>query len=140
MCAILGQLLSILSSLLAHSRPVGCNTRKPGRLGGLTYLGLNDNQLTVLPPTIGNLANLTSLILHNNRLTSLPVEIGNLTCLEYLRIYANELTGLPSEIVNLANLEKLDISGNLITVVPPKIKAMIGRSGRVNVVENTVRD
>ena len=45
----------------------------------LTLLGLGGNQLTLLPPEIGNLTNLMRLHLGGNQLlTKLPSEIGYL--------------------------------------------------------------
>ena len=42
----------------------------------LTHLRLWDNQLTTLPPEIGQLTNLTGLSLHGNQFTTLPPVIG----------------------------------------------------------------
>ncbi len=43
---------------------------------GRTYLNLFGNQLTALPPEIGQLINLTTLDLGRNQLTALPHETG----------------------------------------------------------------
>ena len=63
-------------------------------------LDLLSNELTLLPPEIGNLTNLQKLELEYNQLTSLPPEIGNLTNLQQLSVSDNQLTSLPSEIGN----------------------------------------
>ncbi|MBE9561738.1 MAG: leucine-rich repeat domain-containing protein, partial [Proteobacteria bacterium] len=47
--------------------------------GNVTELSLGSNQLSSLPPEIGNLTQLTKLYLIGNQLSSLPPEIGNLT-------------------------------------------------------------
>ena len=46
--------------------------------------GLSGNQLTTLPPEIGQLTALTRLNLFDNQLTTLPPEIGQLTALTEL--------------------------------------------------------
>ncbi len=49
------------------------------------------------------------LFLCAEELTSLPPEIGNLTCLKELDLAENDLTSLPPEIGNLTCLKELDI-------------------------------
>jgi len=87
----------------------------------LTYLGLEINQLTSLPPEIGNLTALTQLDLCHNRLTTLPSEIGNLTALEWLILYDNQLTTLPPGIGNLTELIWFPLYDNQLTTLPPEI-------------------
>ncbi len=50
-----------------------------------------DNQLELLPDTIGDLASLRKLILQNNRLASLPKSIGNIKNLTDLDLRNNSL-------------------------------------------------
>ena len=47
-------------------------------LSALRYLNLSSNQLTALPPELGQLQNLTHLKLRENPLTTLPPELGQL--------------------------------------------------------------
>ena len=47
-------------------------------LGKSKHLYLDNNQITTLPPQIGNLANLEILYLDNNQLTTIPPKIGEL--------------------------------------------------------------
>ena len=95
---------------------------------------LEFNQLTELPPEIGNLQSLEVLHLEGNKLTKLPSEIGNLHKLTELtvgnlvdidffgeQIIQNQLTELPSEIGNLQNLKKLQLRNNQLTTLPPEI-------------------
>ena len=70
-------------------------------LGVATSLNLSKNQLTAIPPEIGNLTNLTELSLDYNQLTALPPDIGKLTNLTTLNLHRNHLTALPTEIGNL---------------------------------------
>ena len=96
-----------------------------GNLTNLTYLNLEDNELTCsIPPEIGNLTNLTYLDLGRNELAgSIPLEVGNLTNLATLYLNENQLTGsIPSEIGNLTNLEVLSLSSNQLSgIIPDEI-------------------
>jgi len=65
---------------------------------------LFDNQLTQLPPEIGQLTQLQELDLRNNKLTQLPPEIGQLTQLRELHLNGNQITQLPKEIGQLTQL------------------------------------
>jgi internalin A len=96
-------------------------TSLPPEIGNLTsieVLDLRGNQLASLPPEIGNLvgmfgAGLKTLYLSNNQLTSLPPEIGNLTYLQWLDLGNNQLSGLiPAFLSNLGNLYNLTLSQN----------------------------
>jgi hypothetical protein len=84
-------------------------------------LDLRANQLTALPPEIGQLTALQSLYLRANQLTALPPEIGQLTALQSLHLSANQLTALPPEIGQLTALQSLDLSANQLTALPPEI-------------------
>ncbi|MCP4344129.1 MAG: TIR domain-containing protein, partial [Desulfobacterales bacterium] len=57
-----------------------------------------NNQLSQLPPEIGELKNLQSLTLRNNQLSQLPPEIGELKNLQSLTLSSNQLSQLPSDI------------------------------------------
>jgi Leucine-rich repeat (LRR) protein len=48
---------------------------------------------------------LEKLVVFKNQLTSLPPEIGELVNLEKLYVSSNQLTSLPSDIGKLVNLE-----------------------------------
>jgi hypothetical protein len=89
--------------------------------GKLTYLQLDNHQLTSLPESIGNLSNLQELALYFNQLTSLPESIGNLSNLQELALWGNQLTSIPESIGNLSNLEYLQLGGNQLTTLPESI-------------------
>jgi Leucine-rich repeat (LRR) protein len=82
---------------------------------------LDGNQLTALPPEIGQLTNLRQLALDGNQLSALPPEIGQLTRLQKLALDHNQLTALPPEIGQLTRLQKLTLDHNQLTVWSPGI-------------------
>ncbi|RZN33809.1 MAG: GTP-binding protein [Methanosarcinales archaeon] len=92
-----------------------------GELTCLTRLGLSGNQLTTFPPVISKLTNLTELSLVNNQLTTLPPEIGKLTNLTWLNLHDNQLTALLPEITELKSLKWLNLWSNQLTAFPPEI-------------------
>jgi Leucine-rich repeat (LRR) protein len=87
----------------------------------VTQLDLSANQISSLPPEIGQLTNLQSLDISRNQISSLPPEIVQLTNLQTLYISFNQISSLPPEIVQLTNLQTLDIGGNQISSLPPEI-------------------
>ena len=104
-------------------------------LSALRYLNLSSNQLTALPPELGQLQNLTldlqqltSLNWANpepaldlNQLTSLPPELGQLQNLTTLYLPGNQLTSLPPELGQLQSLELLYLDHNQLTSLPPEL-------------------
>ena len=78
----------------------------------LRWLILTDNQLTELPPEIGNCPHLQKLMLAGNQLTALPTALARCTNLGLLRIAANQLTALPAWLLTLPRLSWLAYAGN----------------------------
>ncbi|KAH8652559.1 glucose-repressible alcohol dehydrogenase transcriptional effector [Xylariales sp. PMI_506] len=75
-------------------------------------LYLPSNNLTYLPPTIGQLRKLRHLDISHNQLTQLPAELGMCTPLRKLLLFNNQIRDLPSELGALHFLELLGIQGN----------------------------
>ena len=92
-----------------------------GQLASLRSLHLHCNQLSTLPSEIGQLASLQSLYLHCNQLSTLPPEIGQLASLRSLNLSSNQLSTLPPEIGQLASLQSLNLSSNHLSTLPPEI-------------------
>uniref|UniRef100_A0A3P8WU11 Scribble planar cell polarity protein n=1 Tax=Cynoglossus semilaevis TaxID=244447 RepID=A0A3P8WU11_CYNSE len=84
----------------------------------LEQLDLGSNELEVLPNTLGALPNLRELWLDRNQLSSLPPELGNLRRLVCLDVSENRLEKLPSEISGLLALTDLLLTQNMLEVVP----------------------
>ncbi|MHC4742837.1 MAG: leucine-rich repeat domain-containing protein, partial [Planctomycetota bacterium] len=92
-----------------------------GQLRKLTVLDLQNNYLTSLPGEFAQLKELAELDLSSNDLSSLPTEIGQLINLTLLRLSYNNLTSLPGEIGQLKNLTKLELAYNSLTSLPGEI-------------------
>jgi|GEM_PF-3184300 len=83
----------------------------------LKVLNLSSNNLSSIPPEIGNLSNLENLYLSSNQLNGeIPVELGNLDNLVHLSLRNNNLTGnIPPELAHLNNLRHLDLASNQLS-------------------------
>lgn len=81
---------------------------------------LPTNQLTnnflLLPLLL--LPNLRKINLSHNDISQLPPEIGNLKNLEVLELSYNNLSTLPETIIGLTNLVKLDLNNNQFKLFP----------------------
>jgi internalin A len=95
-----------------------------------TELDLRDQEISELPPEIGQLTGLQKLSIGHkgwvsvkirNPLTTLPPEIGQLTGLQYLDLSWNQLTAVPPAIGQLTCLTLLNLSSNQLTAMPPEI-------------------
>lgn len=62
----------------------------------ITILDLRGNQLTVLPPEIGQLIRLTHLDLCDNQLVQLPIELTQIQGFEVLLLLNNALEAIPT--------------------------------------------
>ncbi len=99
----------------------------PG-IENLKVLVIENNDIPIIPESIGKLTSLRNLKLSNNQITKLPDSIGNLKQLNCLDLSFNRLVSLPSSLEKLYELEILNLSGNDLTTLPslfknlPKIK------------------
>jgi hypothetical protein len=87
----------------------------------LTFLNCSNNQLTTLPPELGNLTALVEFYCSQNQLATLPPELGNLTRLTHFFCSDNKLTTLPRELGNLIALRAFSCSNNQLTTLPPEL-------------------
>jgi hypothetical protein len=100
---------------LAHLTITNCGIKSlPSKIETfwLRELVLTNNNITVLPDSIGNLKELVYLDLANNGIEYLPESIGELGELGHLDLSENNLQRLPDSFSKLVELEHLDLSGN----------------------------
>ncbi|KAI9310979.1 hypothetical protein BX666DRAFT_2032469 [Dichotomocladium elegans] len=84
----------------------------------LDELILDNNQLNLIPSSIGALRKLTKLSVQSNLLDSLPSEISKLGELKTLQVQNNNLSQLPKQIWLCASLQVLNCSSNLLETFP----------------------
>lgn len=97
-------------------------------MSNLTELDASCNQLTHLPPRMGDLRSLQSLVLRNNLLLAVPIEV-TLLKLTRLDLRANRIGTLPIEIRDMISLIELFVEDNPLTSPP----ASLCRRGRVHI-------
>ncbi|KAI4549443.1 hypothetical protein MG293_001773 [Ovis ammon polii] len=90
----------------------------------LTTLKVDDNQLTMLPNTIGNLSLLEEFDCSCNELESLPSTIGYLHSLRTLAVDENFLPELPREIGSCKNVTVMSLRSNKLEFLPEEIGQM----------------
>ncbi len=120
------------------------------KLISLKKLIIRDQNLSIVPESIGQLKNLESLsicgFLHSNKLESLPESFGSLSSLKELILENNRLNSLPESIGGLKNLEKLNLYGNNLNTLPKgigklkKLKSLYLALNRIKSLPNTMKN
>ena len=110
-----------LTALYLHGNQLSALPPELGQLTALATLYLDGNQLSALPPELGQLTALTELYLDDNQLSALPPELGQLTALTGLYLSGNQLSSLPPELGQLTALTGLYLSGNQLSSLPPEL-------------------
>ncbi len=87
----------------------------------MSILKLEQNQLIVLTPSIGQCSQLTELILTENLLSELPASVGNLRLLTNLNLDRNRLVSIPDEICECENIGLLFCRDNQISLLPENL-------------------
>ncbi|CBN74748.1 LRR-GTPase of the ROCO family, putative pseudogene [Ectocarpus siliculosus] len=90
--------------------------------GRVVKLELDTNNLSAIPPELGNLAALQTLNLGWNQLSGhIPPELGKLGALKTLELSANKLDGhIPPELGKLGALKTLELSANKLDGTIPE--------------------
>ncbi|KAK1371877.1 receptor kinase-like protein Xa21 [Heracleum sosnowskyi] len=112
-------LIQAFGSKIRGSIPIGV-----GNLSGLTYLGLDQNELTgPIPSTIGRLHNLEVLYLEQNKLKGhIPDDLCALKNLGDLYVSQNGLNGsIPACLGGLKSLQRLFLDSNRLTSMIPSM-------------------
>ncbi|PML49557.1 protein kinase [Vibrio lentus] len=78
----------------------------------LRWLILTDNEIEVLPSSLGERPRLQKLALAGNKIRVLPESMENLSNLELVRLSANQLTEFPEFLIKLPKLAWLAFAGN----------------------------
>ena len=104
-----GQLLKILGRLTVDQK------------NQLQTLNLKNNNLTILPETIGDFPALKGLHLNNTSLGKLPETIGNLSALKIFDLDNTPLEKLPDTVGNLSALTRLYLENTYLYELPPSI-------------------
>lgn len=108
----------ITALVLSHNL---LNRLAPEWLQGLTnlqHLKCDDNQITEIPPNLGNLLpKLSVLNLYNNKITCLAVTTFQGAPLTHCTLSNNQLTVLQAGLFHNVPLEELDVSNNQIARV-----------------------
>lgn len=88
-----------------------------GKCPNLEMIGFKSNQIKIVSEN--SLPPITRwLILTNNQIEVIPKSIGNCYPLQKLALAGNKIKELPKEMVNCKNLELIRISANLLTEFP----------------------
>ena len=110
-----------------------------GQLTNLTVLSLGENQISEIPTEIGQLTNLTVLRLGRNQIKVIPSGIGQLTSLTNLGLGRNQIEVIPSELYQLTNLRFIHLESNFIESVPTEIGNLINLTS-LNLSQNKLRN
>ena len=104
----------------------------------LESLVLNNNDLEVLDPRIGNLGHtLKTLHLGVNKLVSFPKEIGHLTALNSLIAPNNNISELPDSMADMISLDDIYLRYNNLTTIP-KALCSLKRLSIISVEDNRI--
>ena len=95
-----------------------------GNLKSLEYLDLRENQIELIPESIGLNVSLKVLWLSNNKIKNIPGSIGSLKLLEVLDLENNYIQEIPETLSELKSLYYLNVRNNPIEQLPESIKAL----------------
>ncbi len=91
------------------------------KLRQIEELGLDDNQLTELPPELRQLPNLKKLFLSSNMLDTFVIEDNDFMQLEDLNLCYNKFNRFPVELASLPKIKRLVMWHNPLYYIPSDI-------------------
>lgn len=115
-----GSVLLYVQILLLSNNRLSCLPDELSRMCQLTELDASCNQLTHLPPRMGELRGLRSLVLRSNLLLCVPVELTYISLVR-LDLRANRIGILPVEMLNITSLVELLVDDNPLTSPPASV-------------------
>lgn len=92
----------------------------------LQSINLCENEITEIPPGVGELRCLINFDICENRIETLPESLGALENLRTLDLRNNRITSLPESMSRLTNLITLDCAGNEIVDIPQDLRDIKG--------------
>ena len=90
----------------------------------LRWLILTDNEIEVLPNSLGERPRLRKLALAGNRIKQLPNSMENLVNLELIRLSANQLEHFPDVLIKLPKLAWFAFAGNTFCKHPSSLDSV----------------
>jgi Leucine-rich repeat (LRR) protein len=122
--SILPQPPKLVKLIVPSNRLGGTVFSDCARVPTLQVLDLSRNEISVVPPSVGELAMLVELLLDDNTIEVVPEEIGKLVKLKTLSLRNNQIAGdiirstgfqaLPAVLFTDTSLERLNLEGNPI--------------------------
>eukprot|EP00753_Platysulcus_tardus_P001503 PLAT11370.1.p1 GENE.PLAT11370.1~~PLAT11370.1.p1 ORF type:complete len:277 (-),score=105.13 PLAT11370.1:171-1001(-) len=112
----------------------------------IVTLDISYNEITALPPALGDLRMLRELDASHNELLRLPKSIGRCLVLTLLNVSHNKLTSLPHEIGECEALTLLDASHNRLEEMPrevgklSRLRTLMMQENHIELVPSTLRD
>lgn len=119
--------------LLVSNNRLTCLPDELSKMSQLTELDASCNQLTHLPPRMGELRSLQSLVLRNNLLLCVPVEVTYLNLTRF-DLRGNRIGTLPVEMRNMTSLITLMVEDNPLTSPPASVSLCISRQFVVSII------
>ncbi len=115
---VIGLIPNLQSLALSHNTFRGFHTNFELNKLSIKYLHLNNNQLSVLPESLGTLENLQVLSLSTNQLWALPASFENLKNLNSLSLSQNKLQEIPAYFTKFVQLKNLYLIDNQLSNLP----------------------
>lgn len=114
----------------------------PESIGNLVYLQevhVNKNSFSEFPEPLTNNRYLKTILISDNKIESITPDIKNLVYLENLVMNDNQISNLPIELFELSNLKVLGLRNNGISELPDRFGQMI-KLEKLNLQNNNLKE